>query len=1561
MGYVLTVYNEKRYREFFLSEQDKAEQELLLFDREFGCGKTVCVRVKKSEAGWQFLAGAAYTVWKDGRDYAGIVWQEQELLRLTLRELTGAGILIQKRDPVCNVYAKLALKGSGQLRIGKDARNGICYDVQNYVSGEHAILEWQNGAGRLHDISRNGVYINHSRAGSVTRLQYGDILWIMGLKLVFLGDMLAVDAQMPGVKIQGGQTALFLKEALRRRAAVPERCQKAGMTVHRVPRSLVPLADQIFEIEGPPKLQQRAESPWHLTLGPSLTMTLPMVCGCLLTAAKSEQAGAFLYTGLVTALGSALLGAVWGVMRIFYEKKNARTEELERSQNYQEYLAGQEAQIRKYCEHARTVLAGRYPSAAILCAQAAPFPELWSRNPGHADFLFFRIGLGERPFPGKIEIPKERFSMHPDALAGQPERIRQKYDTVQGVPVGLNLREHGLIGLAGGDGKQGAYEVVREILLQAAYSCSYTEVKLVLFYDASNPEEQEIFSSFRWLLHTWSGDGRLRYVAGKTEEIAEVACALEQVLRARKEQKAMGSSVKELLPYYLVFVSDRHLLEGGQLEHYLQEDAFQYGISTLVLAARTEELPNGCELIVSNQKQQGHFQGMYRVQDANMRTPVKFDVTEPQAAERLIRKLANLRTTEWETGTEIPERVTFFQMYQVETPEQLKIPERWSRKESAYSLRALIGVKEGGTPCFLDLHEKYHGPHGLLAGTTGSGKSETLQTLILSLAITYSPTEVAFFLIDYKGGGMANLFSGLPHLAGQISNLSGNLIQRAMTSVKSENRRRQRIFAEYGVNHINDYLRLYHEGEAEEAIPHLFLIIDEFAELKREEPDFMRELVSVAQVGRSLGLHLILATQKPGGTVDDNIWSNARFRICLRVQDRQDSNDMLHHPDAANLTQVGRCYLQVGNDEVYEQLQTGFCGALWEKDASGRESVQLLTATGQRMYVGAGKKKRIRPTGQEETQLQAVVEHLHRIAEAGGYPTPRLLWLPILPKRLLLSELPDQKGDRERESEQFESECGQLALSVTVGLLDDPERQLQLPLRVDFLHDGGLLIVGGVGSGKSTVLQTMIYGLIQQYTAKELHIYGMDFSNQSLQAFLMAPQVGGMVLPDDLEGIGRCLGMLKIQMEQRKKQFQGGTYEQYRLRASDHLPAILLLIDDYAEFRERTENQYEELLVRIAKEGMSCGIYLIVTAASVGMTEFPMSIARNIRQVLCLNLPDRFQYMELLRLSQLPTPPDGMPGRGLWREGERALEVQIALSVAAKDDYERMQKLRERCGQMAECWKGERARGIPHIPEYVSLDDFLHNAQVQELLADPYSLPIGYDMDQATVVSLDLRTLFCWLILGRPKSGKQNLLQVLAEVAQKKGGRVVVVDFEQKWRKKNFRYLYTDREFYEFLLELQEELIQKNHRKKELEEVGCFGAAQYSQIAELGQTFLIILNLAEWISHIRKPEAGVPDMAGFLENITEKGEGLGLYFLVAVHPEEISRYAIDALYRNLSRGRSGICLGGDVASQTLLDFSCLSYREQKKQRKPGIALLPLVDGKEQIQRVKIPLVGVNKV
>lgn len=293
-------------------------------------------------------------------------------------------------------------------------------------------------------------------------------------------------------------------------------------------------------------------------------------------------------------------------------------------------------------------------------------------------------------------------------------------------------------------------------------------------------------------------------------------------------------------------------------------------------------------------------------------------------------------------------------MYGVTSLKEFNVLERWKKNRTYDSMKSLIGIKSGGQYCYLDLHERYHGPHGLVAGTTGSGKSETLQTYMLSLALNFSPDDIGFFIIDYKGGGMGNLFSGLPHILGQISNLSGNQVHRAMVSIKSENLRRQRVFNENGVNNINAYTRLYKNGEARQPVPHLFIIIDEFAELKREEPDFMRELISVAQVGRSLGVHLILATQKPSGTVDDNIWSNSKFKLCLRVQDRQDSMDMLHKPDAAYLTQAGRGYLQVGNDELYEQFQSGWSGAIYDGEGGSAKQViaQLLTSTGRAGLVG---------------------------------------------------------------------------------------------------------------------------------------------------------------------------------------------------------------------------------------------------------------------------------------------------------------------------------------------------------------------------------------------------------------------------------------------------------------------------------------------------------------------------------------------------------------------------------------------------------------------------------
>ncbi|OJG67521.1 protein essC [Enterococcus moraviensis] len=207
----------------------------------------------------------------------------------------------------------------------------------------------------------------------------------------------------------------------------------------------------------------------------------------------------------------------------------------------------------------------------------------------------------------------------------------------------------------------------------------------------------------------------------------------------------------------------------------------------------------------------------------------------------------------------------------------------------------------------------------------------------MSLAVNFHPYDVAFLLIDYKGGGMANLFRNLPHLLGSIANLDGAQSMRALISINAELKRRQRLFSENNVNHINQYQKLYKNGDVEEPMPHLFLISDEFAELKSEQPEFMKELVSTAHIGRSLGIHLILATQKPSGVVNDQIWSNSKFKLALKVADKADSMEMLKTPGAAEITQAGRAYLQVGNNEIYELFQSAWSGADYQPEKDDQQ------------------------------------------------------------------------------------------------------------------------------------------------------------------------------------------------------------------------------------------------------------------------------------------------------------------------------------------------------------------------------------------------------------------------------------------------------------------------------------------------------------------------------------------------------------------------------------------------------------------------------------------------
>ena len=302
------------------------------------------------------------------------------------------------------------------------------------------------------------------------------------------------------------------------------------------------------------------------------------------------------------------------------------------------------------------------------------------------------------------------------------------------------------------------------------------------------------------------------------------------------------------------------------------------------------DIPVGCDYVV---QLSGGYRGvLINAAEKSKTVPFVSSQISDTLAVRIVRTLAPVCTDEVSLEGELIKNISMFKMLNILSVEDLDLKARWSASKVTKSMAAPVGVSKTGI-VMLDLHDKAHGPHGLVAGTTGSGKSEILQTYILSMATLYHPYEAAFVIIDFKGGGMVNQFAQLPHLLGAITNIDGNAINRSLKSIKAELQKRQKYFAQADVNHIDKYIRKYKAGEVSEPLPHLIIIVDEFAELKAEQPEFMKELISAARIGRSLGVHLILATQKPAGQVNEQIWSNSRFKLCLKVQSKEDSNDCL--------------------------------------------------------------------------------------------------------------------------------------------------------------------------------------------------------------------------------------------------------------------------------------------------------------------------------------------------------------------------------------------------------------------------------------------------------------------------------------------------------------------------------------------------------------------------------------------------------------------------------------------------------------------------------------------
>lgn len=1207
------------------------------------------------------------------------------------------------------IFHNYSISSDMKVTIGSHVDNDICY-MNPYISAKHAVLQRVNGqwSVQCYD-STNEVYVNGERQ-SFASLCLGDVIFTWGLRIIIGLNFISVNG---GDKITINRKNLHDLSLIDNRYSSYPNQDITDERIHyfnRPPRKSIKIEEKTIAVEGPPISINRAQLPLMLRMGSSMVM-----------GGSAALAGNF--TMLLTAILFPLISSK-------YTDKQRQEYETLRITKYQEYLDKKRLEIMGACQKEQRLLNEKYPSLNEVANQLNDRLRLWERRPVDDDFLCIRLGTGKKRLSATINYPEKRFELEQDELEEKMYTLVETPYVLRDIPVVLSMMDTCVCALEGN--RSQVIEYISKLVFQIAVLHSYDEVKMLFLL---RQEELAQLDFLRYIPHVWDDQRAVRFIATNEAEAYKLGEYMKGQITEELEEPIDLHKVLKRRPYYLVFDLDKKLFECHDFLTDILCSEQNHGVSFIVAH---ENIPKETQKIIAlGENSKNTYTSLTR--DDMDKVSFSIDNCNHQAILDSMYALANLRLKAITQAQEIPKMITFMEMLGVGRVEQLNSPKRWRENNPSTSLATPIGIQEDGSLFVLDLHEKRHGPHGLVAGMTGSGKSEFIITYILSMAVNYHPDEVAFVLIDYKGGGLAGAFDNpetgvrLPHLVGTITNLDGASIHRSLHSIESELLRRQTVFnkvksiANEGTMDIYEYQKLYRAGKVSEAMPHLFIVSDEFAELKQQQPEFMSKLISAARIGRSLGIHLILATQKPSGVVDDQIRSNTKFRVCLRVQERSDSMDMLKRPDAVELTNTGRFYLQVGYNEYFALGQSAWCGAAYEPQdtvlVQNDDAIEFLDITGQVTHKA---KPRVKKTDSGIKQIIAVVKYLSDIASTHGIRS-RQLWQPELPRNLDVDAL------------QLEQRVQNGGIPVCLGLLDDPDRQNQFPLNIDFESCQHILIAGNIGTGKTALIQSILYTLAKQLTPQEFNFYILDYSSRMMRHFNVLPHCGEVLYEEDSDALDEFFKLINSIAAERKRLFSKLEVDSFEAaRSIQTLPLILVVIDNITglSLSKMGENHIYKLQSYL-KGSANYGIKYIITCSH--LNEISSKIRQELGDRICLYMRDKYDCSEVLGCKVSCLPPE-LPGRGLYKYGNRPLEFQSAIIHAGINEKVRNQYLKDSLDQLRTQY-GTRivARRLPVYSETATYETFAEQFKQGRIplgYAKPSGKPVALPLKQFSALSL---------------------------------------------------------------------------------------------------------------------------------------------------------------------------------------------------------------------------------
>ncbi|MFD5759160.1 type VII secretion protein EccCa [Streptomyces sp. NPDC127044] len=1132
--------------------------------------------------------------------------------------------------------------------------------------------------------------------------------------------------------------------------------------VHRPARSTRPLPlAQPRTIEPPPNLPEGK-------IGNAATALLPMAgvisSVVMMTVIRNSQ---------FAALGAiVLVFALLGAMALFLSQrgKAQRTRRTQR-ERYLEYLEELRDELGTGERERRRQSQLLNPPPEALYDLVRDPARLWERRRQDADFLRVRVGTGDVPVQelvvgqnsaGGVMTPPDPFMLN------EARALQNRFATATDFPLTVPLDRAGNVSVVGD--REGVLRVARALLIQAAVTHAPDDVAVALGIPG---DQLTAWEWAKWLPHVLDPGEHDGPVAARriAPSLAQLAALCRDDLRQRASYAAevrRGLSDRDALRMTgrLLVVSDEYGETAVELPRPdTAVDLPDMGVTVLHLLEQRVHEPDQVTVRITVE---GDRITVEDLRETSTVAQGSSDAVSVAGAEGLARMLAPLRLSAEPAGegTPVSGPVDFPGLLGIDDPAALDIERLWAPRSERAFLRVPIGLTDRHESVLLDLKESSElgmGPHGLCVGATGSGKSELLRTLVLALTATHSPEDLALVLVDYKGGATFAPFTDLPHVAGVITNLENQagLVERVHSSLAGEVKRRQQVLKDAGnIADIGHYAALRATRRPDlEPLPHLFVVIDEFGELLTAKPDFIDLFLSIGRIGRSIGVHLLLSSQRIEGGKLKGLDTYLSYRLGLRTFSADESRTVLDTTDAFHLPPLpGFGYLKV-DTSTYERFKAGYVSGAYRGPALHDKQDDEPLASPYPTYntLGAPREDAAEEYAATKRETGPTVMSVMVGQLATAAPPVRRIWLPPLPDAITLDTA---AGPLEADTEGLRLAHRDGAMRVPLGILDDPAKQWQQPWLLDLTVAGGhTAVIGGPQSGKTTLLRTLALSLALTHTPYDVAVYGLDLVGGGLSALAGLPHVGGIAGRADHERAARTVAEVRTMLGQREELFRAhgiDSIDQLRhLRAQGKLPQlgstdIVLLVDGFGALRDEFA-ELDDAVADLLKRGGGYGIHVVAGMLRWNDVRIATQSMFGTRVELRLNDPADSSIDR--KLSETLSPDT--PGRVLT---DGKLFAQVALPrIDNRPGTGDLASVLERSARTIRAgWHGDVAAPVRVLPTR------LPAAKLPSPTAEPRAIPIGVDQDALAPALLNLfGSDQHLLILGDNECGKTNLLKLI--------------------------------------------------------------------------------------------------------------------------------------------------------------------------------------------------------